>query len=220
MCIRDRARMGFRVSGTAPSGFAGFVGAAGGGLGGGVVSGGDTIGGTTGDTTGGDTAGGTTTGGVSEAEEVTFNDALFRTVSGISQVGEIDIFRTGDCDGDPMTNDPEPFTNDFAVFNISNNRSSAIEIDTITYSVEGVVTSTLTQLSQVIIPANSTEVSLEALFADLVFGGKEYVGTNLQILEVTTNVTFTITGTNIDGSEPFTLLRSGVIAADNYDLCP
>ncbi len=235
------ARMGFRVSGTAPSGFNGFAGAAGGGLGGGSsATGGDTTGGTvtggdtTGGTTGGDTTDGDMTDVISQVGTVTFNDALFRTVSGEGQTGEIDTFRNPDCDGDgndagdpdadppipPGSDDPEPFTNDFAVFNISNNRTSQIQIDTVTYSVQGVVTSTFTQLSQVIIPANSTNTTFEALFTDLVAGGKEYVGTNLLITEVTTNVTFTITGTNIDGSEPFTLLRSGVIAADSYNLCP
>jgi len=229
------ARKGFRVGGTAPSGFIGFNGAAGGGLGGGVAdgidtggtTGGTTTGGTTtgGDDTGGDT-GGTTTGGISDVEEVTFNDAVFRTVSGTSQTGEVDTFQNPDCNSDDLmatTILPETFTNDFAVFNISNNRSSEIQIDTITYSVQGVVSSTFTQFSQVIIPGNSTNTTLEALFTDVVFGGsgdKEYVGTSVFVSEVTTNVTFTITGANIDGSEPFTLFRSAVIAADNYDLCP
>ena len=212
------ARKAFRVGGTPPSGFIGFDGAAGGGLGGGVA-GGINTGGTT---TGGTTTGGTTTGGVSEVEEVTLNDAVFRTASGTGQTGEIDVFQRGDCNSNDVNNttiEPEIFTNDFAVFSISNNRSSEIQIDTITYSVQGIVTSTLSQLSQVIIPGNSTNSTLEALFTDVVAGGKEYVGTSVFVNEVTTNVTFTITGTNIDGTEPFTLIRSAVIAADNYDLC-
>ena len=184
-------RMGFRVTGPAPLGFAGFDGVA------------------------ESTILRTTTESL-QVEEIAFNDVLFRTVSGVSQVGEIDTTGEENCDGNLV----EAFTNDFAVFNLSNNRSSAIQIDTITYSVQGVVTSNLSEISQVVIPANSAGINLEALFTSSNLTTKQYAGTNVEVADATTNVAFTITGSNVDGSEPFTLSSSASIVADNYDLCP
>ena len=184
-------RMGFRVTGPAPLGFTGFDGVA------------------------ESTILRTTTESL-QVEEIAFNDVLFRTVSGVSQVGEIDTTGEENCDG----NLAESFTNDFAVFNLSNNRSSAIQIDTITYSVQGVVTSNLSEISQVVIPANSAGINLEALFTSSNLTTKQYAGTNVEVTDATANVAFTITGSNVDGSEPFTLSSSASIVADNYDLCP
>lgn len=193
------ARKTLRITGDIPPGFTGFDGAAGGGLGGGLVDDGDDD----------DT----------DAEQVNFVDISFTDVGGItSQVAIIDLTQTGDCDGDITTDDPENFGEDAYGLSIQNNRDSAIEIDSVEFSIPGVVTS-FNQATQIIIPANGSTSTLGGPYSFISSGVKRFSGTTTAITAGTFNVTFTVTGSNIDQTEPFTITRSAVMTANNYDNC-
>ena len=199
------AKKVIKVTGEAPTGFVGFTGAAGGGLGGGVV--------------GTPTPGPTPTSFPVDSQQVNFNDILFSSIAGSgNQVATIDLTQIGDCDGDVMTVDPEPFSEDGYGLNITNNRGVPIQIESATYSISGVVTS-FTQFTQIIIAPNSTQSNLAGPFT-FVNTAKRFSGTNIAVPNGTFNVTFTITGSNIDGTLPFSVTRSAVMTANNYNNCP
>lgn len=192
-------RKTLRVAGDIPPGFTGFAGAAGGGLGGGLVDDGDD-----------DDV---------DGEQVNFNDIQFTDVIPVTrQVAVIDLTQIGDCDGDVMTADAEPFGEDAYSLSISNNRDSSIEIDSVEFAIGGVVTS-FNQSTQVIIPAGASTSALGGPYT-FISGGKRFSGTNTAVTAGTFNVTFTVTGSNLDQTEPFTITRSAVMTANNYDNCP
>lgn len=186
-------RKTLRITG---EGVATFAGSAGGGLGGGVVDDGD-----------------------DDAEQVNFLDISFTDVTGTtSQVAQIDLSQIGNCDGDALTVDPEIFGEDGYNLSIKNNRSAAIQIDSVEFSISGIVTS-INQATQIVIPAGSSTAGLSGPFS-FVNGTKNYSGTNIPIDIGTENVVFTVTGSALDGSSPFTIRRSAVMTANHYNNCP
>lgn len=193
------ARKTINITGEVTAGFTGFTGAAGGGLGGGVSDiddGDDDV----------------------DAEQITFNDITFTQVDGTTgQIAVIDLTQIGDCDGDITTVDPELFGEDVYNLSLTNTRTGSIQIESVTFSIPSVVTS-FTQLTQIVIAANSTQSALSGPFT-YVSGTKNFAGTAVAVSASVANVTFTVTGSNLDGSEPFTITRSAVMTANNYDNC-
>jgi hypothetical protein len=206
------AKVSIVVAGPIPAGFAGFTGAGGGGLGGGVVNPDPDL----------------------SDDGVTITNVRFVTFGGTTNTADIDIVFTSDCDGDgngpgdPTTTpptpagtiDPEPFGFDDYLLDISNPLAAAVKIDSVAFTVIGAGATSSVQLNQVNIDSKGT-VNLQGPFAipTGVGGSKTYAGTGVLVPLGLDNVTFTITGSLLDGTQPFTVTKSAVVIADGFSRC-
>jgi hypothetical protein len=188
-------RVSIIITGDTPAGFTGFPGAAGGNLGGGFIED---------DSDFGDS-------------EVFVSDVSITTLGGT--VNQIDVVQNGDCDGNVMTADPEPFGIDGYSLSISNPTQSTIEIDSVSFSISELGVVSTTQLNQDTIAAGAT-ASLTGFFTAFDGGlSKLFAGTAVSVPAGTFNVTFTIRGSFLDESRTFAVTRSVTILADNFDNC-
>lgn len=164
-----RTRIG--ISGTVPDGFAGFPGAAGGNLGGGQVIDDTPIPGV-------------------DSDAVVVTSSSFTDAGGTTPFGApIDTTQNGDCDGDPATVDPEPFT--FVNYGtvVSNNSNLRIFIDSISIDVlDGQAASSTGTQSKNIEIAPRNNATITGLFIDhpnYVAGSSTQNGTFDAIITVT-----------------------------------
>lgn len=165
------ARRTLKVRGEVPSGFDGFPGAAGGNLGGGVII----------DNPDGD----------AQLVSVTFSGA---GLGAGDANGPIDITRDNDCDNDPDTNDPEPFTFDEYVLTIQNRTEEVITVQSVTFTVDDGrnVTSTDQTAGLVIAPGASGTVTGTFTEFSGISGNKTFAGTSFDVILGTYNVTFDV----------------------------
>lgn len=196
--LRDRVSI---VSvGEIPGDFAGFAGSAGGNLGGGAVD--------------GDLGNGETDVFVSQVEIQAI---------GTDAVNSIDLIQNPRCNmdndpDDPSAPEPEPFGIDNYVLSISNPSLSTVEIDSVSFTSGGVVSSV--QLNQITIPAGGS-TTLSGPFSSFNGGGvKVLAGTTAVLTQGLFNTTFTVTGSFINESQPFTVTRAVTVVLDNFDNCP
>jgi hypothetical protein len=193
--------------GNVPAGFAGFPGAGGGGLFGGVA------------VPENGAPGGTGVDGII-ARSVTFDDG------GQSNTLSLDTTFNTNCDGDPTTVDPEPFTDSIVKFNVQNDLNQNITLTSYSFSVPqafgtgtGTATSSTIAFSGPIVINAGSDADMLGLFLRATGAGKFYPGVATAIPDLGfRNITFRINGSN-DAGEGFTLvIRSGA-SIGGFDRC-
>jgi hypothetical protein len=194
-----RKFVGIQCSGNVPDGFAGFSGAAGGGLGGGVVD--------------------PEEGGPGESEGFLRIVGLeARSIASGSDTSQIDLSQSGDCDTDPDTVTPEPFSDDFIRFTIQNNSSQRVRFTSYDYSVQGTRSQRIALTSESVADPESV-ASFEAILFDAQGGAKVIANASFTPLQTGFgNVSVRLFGTTADG-ESVTLTASFGLSFDDYYLC-
>lgn len=197
------ARKTIVCRGDVPEGFAGFPGAAGGNLGGGVL--------------------------IDETDDITRIIAIeFTDAGGTTSTGPIDPFFDGDCDQDPETTEPEPFTNTLYTVTVHNESLQRRTITSVTVDVEdpAAPVSVVTQNVNVeVAPGGSAEVIGTLINATIVGNVLNMNYATAGGSAVTPNGTFTVTVTvsGVDESgDSFTATAQTTLtfsnAVDNCDI--
>lgn len=190
-----------QCTGEVPNGFVGFPGAAGGGLGGGVV---DVI---------------DPTEGLS-VESVSFSD-------GGAQGFTIDIVQNSDCDGNPTSDDPEPYTDSVMNVSVENISNQDITFTGISYRVNNYNGAGVTYTQPTVIPltspvtvtANGGSATVSAVVFDAAGAGKRFADniTSISVAGIRT-MSFVLVGANSEGVR-YDLTGQVSVNFDNYDRC-
>jgi hypothetical protein len=193
-----REFVGIMCEGEIPEGFAGFDGAAGGGLGGGVVD---------------PSEGGP--GGSGLQLRIVGLEAVSGALG--ADTSQIDLAQIADCDGDVDTSDPEPFTDDFIRFTIQNSSDELVRFSSFDYSVQGSRSQAIALTNEASADPNAT-ASFEALLFDVASGKAIANASRTALTAGFSNVAVRLYGQSSRG-ESVTLTASFGLSFDSYNVC-
>ena len=158
-----------------------------------------------------------------------------------SGIANIDIARRADCDGEPDTNDPEPFSDTFVSVSVTNDSAKTYTFKTLRFKVPGGTGSGgVYNSSDIALTGDAFEVlpnggkstfvtrvlyqkSKPTTLGNEYNNGKAFVGANFDIYDqvggrLVTDVTVTIVGTDSEGNT-VTLSGSVNLYFHNVDRC-
>ncbi len=201
-----RQFVGVKCEGEIPLGFAGFIGAAGGGLGGGVLP--PEVGGPG--------------GGSSGTIRLVALEAFGIGSSADESTSSIDIYQ-GVCGQSPNLT-PEPFGDDFIRFSVRNDSPLTVTFSSYKYTVSGGLadgrdaTSPVLRLTEEMSIEKNQVKKFSSLAFDAKDGRKVFASPLLQASEGFKIVTVTLFGQNSVG-ESITLRGSFTLSFDNFNVC-
>jgi hypothetical protein len=130
----------------------------------------------------------------------------------------VDIVPNGDCDGDPTTDDPEPyFFTQYSVV-VRNRTALTVFIDSVDITVFDSATNRLPKQSVTVAIGPGASGTVVSNFVEIIGGTKIFAKTLTPLEFGTFSVRFQLTGTTEFG-EPFKVHRSITATFDAIDRC-